>query len=122
MFCMYCGKPNEDGSRFCSYCGKAIGEQIKSVSDIKSPDVQENQNQTTMLLVSLIINLVLGAGALIWSLITYANDTSSYFGYTYKSPLTTHEVMVITIGIGGLIIILGGLLNFSIRMAKYSGK
>jgi len=63
-----------------------------------------------------IFNLILGGIAVLYSLITYSNDTGKTFGgYTYRAPLTSHETMVIVFGIGGILCLAIGLIQLSIQ-------
>ena len=122
MFCMHCGKQNDDGSTFCAYCGKLIGEPVERGAGLTSHSVQSNRNQTILAAaLGSIVDFLLGTVAIIWSLITYSNDTSKFFGgYNYKSPLTGHELMVIVIGGCGILCIIIGLVTLVIRISKHN--
>ena len=59
----------------------------------------------------------------LWALVTYSNDTSrAWGGYTYSSPFTNHEVLVICAGIGGFVGMIICTINTYIQVQKLNKK
>ncbi len=114
MFCPNCGKQLPDDSRFCGSCGSKIG----SSSTGPKPSFQKQggfswkEARKATVLPREVANLIIGIIAVIWALVTYSNDTSKILGgYNYSSPLTSHEVFVIVLGLGGAACLICGIID-----------
>lgn len=56
-----------------------------------------------------IIAMILSVLGGFYSITTYAEDTSGLYRYSYAPPFTTHEIVVIVIGILSVIALIIGL-------------
>lgn len=105
MYCPKCGTQNADDAMYCSNCGnKLVSETKEEAAQTENKNAPDKETKSKMIgsLIGMAICFVL----FVVCFITYNNDTSSYWGYNYRSPLTNHEIMVISGGLGGL----GGML------------
>ena len=115
MYCAKCGAEITAGSVFCAKCG------YKIIEDYNTNLEDNNDNENNALKVKIIaslIGMVIGLVVVIICLVTYVNDTSTYWGYNYKPPLTNHEIMVVAFGIGGS----AGMIIDLIRLISYTSK
>ena len=53
--------------------------------------------------------LVLSIIGVFYSVLTYLNDTSSWYGYNYQPPLTSHETTVLVIGAVSVVGVIAGI-------------
>lgn len=121
MFCSKCGKELPEGVIFCSNCGRQIEEgnigvnnvnhQTDKVKEIFSNIISEDEGKKLGNKIAGLISLAIGAIIEIIAVITYSNDTSKFLGgYTYTSPLTTHEIGVIIGIVTGVCLLAWGLI------------
>lgn len=121
MYCYKCGKQIPDNSAFCSECGADLKNPS---SERKLSESEQNAIQNAGQIGVLIADMILSLIALCWALNTYSNDTSHYpfSGYTYQSPLTGHEIMVIALGLIGLSGVIGGIIGLCNPKFRNSNK
>ena len=101
-YCTHCGTEIVDEAVICTKCGCAVGQIVQGSSGVNNKFIGG------------LVTLLSGIVGLIYSLITISSDMkpSGFLGlqYTYKSPLTSHEVMMIAILIISIIVaIIGGI-------------
>lgn len=123
-YCSSCGKQLSDDARFCSGCGKTFAETTFSENHqapstpARSP-LEESHHSAQI--VACLISMALGFIALCWAGYTYYDDTSKFWGgYTYKSPLTDHEMFVIFIAIIGAALFFGSIIDLIIAESKHA--
>ncbi len=115
MFCPNCGKQLPGDSKFCGSCGYRI-ESFSSTTlkpgFLKQDGFSWKEARKATVLPRAVTNLIIGVIAVIWALVTYSNDTSKILGgYNYSSPLTSHEVFVIVLGLGGAACLICGIID-----------
>ena len=122
MTCPQCWRVFPDNRELCPFCDVSLIERENHTDGPTASQLQAVQASKAgapprrSFNLGAIINLVLGVIAVAYALITYSNDTAKYFGgYTYRAPLTNHEVLVIILGVGGVVFILLGLIQLAVK-------
>ena len=119
-FCNKCGTEVAEGINFCGKCGNALNSaQSPSQTNYTvsgtsggTPFVMEKQ-----FLVGLVA-LVLGIVGVVYSWITISSDMG--YRYTYKPPLTNHEITMIAVLIISIIVAIAG--GITLRLKKNGKK
>lgn len=121
MYCPKCGTENADDAIFCSKCGNKLvtvtSEEPTQTENKKAPD-----KETKSKMIGTLIGMAMGFVLFAVCFIIYNNDTSKFWGYNYRSPLTSHEVMVIIGGLGGLFSMVVGAVELYVLAKKEQGK
>ena len=122
MICPNCGEEVTDGSNYCSVCGEQLWEADTLVPSEESEEETATEESLPQKIVSTVISLIICIAITLWAAFTFESDTSSYWGYNYRFPLSTHEAIVIGGGIGGFIGICVDSIRLQVLIRKINEK
>ncbi len=111
MYCKNCGNEIKENEKFCQNCG--YKNEINFA-------VKENKlSFDSKSFILNLINVLVGTVMTIVGAVMYSNDTSGIFpSYTYTSPLTAHEILVMALIIFGSIALTVGIVSFLLPFIK----
>lgn len=141
MYCTYCGKANDDDSRFCGYCGKPLEEYVPPAADAGRTRARRPSSASSGLdrraALFAFLFLLLAAGAAVWffrpgqsgsptaPMEEYVHtetyyDSDDFSGYFASSPEELHLIFD-AFGFDGELVCrkVYNLLGFTVSMTEY---